>query len=69
MSIYIQRFIDRISGLEARGARDYVMPIAEAKGLYSDITNLLLQLNNTRETAQKSTETEVITVKIDGGSY
>lgn len=69
MSIYIQKFIDRISGLEARGAKDYVMPIAEAKGLYSDITNLLLQLNNLRENQQKAPDNQVIEVKIDGGSY
>ena len=69
MSIYIQKFIDRISGLEARGSKDDIMPLAEAKGLYSDITNLLLQLNDLRENQQKTSENEVITVKLDGGSY
>jgi hypothetical protein len=69
MSIYIQKFIDRISGLEARGSKDYMMPMADAKGLYSDITNLLLQLNNLRENQQKAPDNEIIEVKIDGGSY
>lgn len=70
MSIYIQKFIDRVGGVEARGGKDYTMSIVDAKGLYADITHLLLELNKLREEKpQKEAEDTVIEVKMDGGSF
>jgi len=67
MSLHIQRFVDRLRGQEARGVRDFVMSMADAKDLHADITGLLLEL---QELKQKPTATqEVITVKMDGGSF
>ena len=69
MSLHIQRFIDRLLGSEARGVKDFSMPITDAKGLHADITRLLLDLQNLREeTAEKETD-EVVTVQINGGSF
>lgn len=70
MSAPIQKFIDRLQGLEARGARDLSMTIQEAKSLHAELTRLLLDLNEykSRELAAKSGE-EVIKVEIAGGKF
>ena len=70
MSIYLQKFVDRVRGLEARGAKDLTMSMSDAKDLHADITRLLVDLQNFREnTMLKDTVEEVITVKMDGGSF
>lgn len=72
MSIHLQKFVDRVRGFEARGAREFSMSIQEAKDLHADITRLLLDLQNLREAlAQQQTtgEEQVITVKMDGGAF
>jgi hypothetical protein len=70
MSIFLQKFVDRVRGLEARGARDFVMSMADAKDLHADITRLLIDLQTLREkTMLKDTGDEVITVTIDGGTF
>jgi hypothetical protein len=70
MSIYLQKFVDRVRGLEARGAKDLTMSMADAKDLHADITRLLVDLQNLREnTMLKDTVEEVITIKMDVGSF
>ena len=69
MSIHIQRFVDRLRGFEARGAKDFNMSITDAKDLHSDITRLLLDLQTAKETAIKATQEETITVEMNGGSF
>ena len=69
MSLHLQKFIDRLQGLEARGAKDFNMPISDAKGMHADLTRLLLELNKLKEQAVSSKTDEVITVKMDGGSF
>jgi len=69
MSIYLQKFVDRVRGLEARGAKDFTMSMADAKDLHADITRLLIDLQNLREQSLKAPEEEVITIKMDGGSF
>ena len=67
MSLHINRFVDSIKAHEARGQRDYTMPMRDAKDLHADITKLLLTLEQLRE---KSTQgTEVVEVQITGGSF
>jgi hypothetical protein len=67
--IHIQRFIDRLQGFEARGTKDFIMPVKDAKDLHADITRLLLSLETAREAAEKSTQDQVITVEVGGGSF
>lgn len=67
MSIHIQRFVDRLRGFESRGAKDFIMPLQEAKDLHADITRLLVTLETLRQ-AESSTE-EVIKVEISGGGF
>jgi len=70
MSIYLQKYVDRVRGLEARGAKDFTMSMADAKDLHADITRLLIDLQNLREHSMlKDTGEEIITVKMDGGSF
>ena len=67
--LHLNKFIDRLQGQEARGAKDFVMPIADAKGLHADITRLLLELHDLREQTDKIPQEEVITVQMNGGSF
>ena len=71
MTIQLSKFIERVQGQQARGARDFIMSLKDAQDLHADITRLLLELQALREhtitTLQK--DTEVITVKMDGGTF
>jgi hypothetical protein len=67
--IHIQKFVDRVRGHEARGARDFVMTMTEAKDLHADITRLLLQLQDLQAQAVKNRTDEVIQVQIGGGQF
>ena len=69
MTIHLQKFVDRVRGHEARGARDFVMSMADAKDLHADITRLLIDLQTLRETTVKSPQEDVVTVQIAGGSF
>jgi hypothetical protein len=55
-------------GHEAKGARDFIMPIADAKGMHADLTELLLELRTLKE-AQYNQKEEVIEVKLTGGKF
>jgi hypothetical protein len=71
MTIHLSKFIERVQGQQARGARDFIMSLKDAQDLHADITRLLLELQALREhavtTLQK--DIEVITVKMDGGTF
>jgi hypothetical protein len=69
MSIHLQKFVDRVRGHEARGARDFVMSMTDAKDLHADITRLMLELHNLREQAVTLAEEPVIRVQVGGGSF
>jgi hypothetical protein len=67
MSLHINRFIDRLKAAESRNQRDFTMTLVEARDLHSDITKLLLAL---QEVSAKNTEaTQEIKVEITGGSF
>ena len=69
MSIHLQRFIERLQGFEARGAKDFIMPITDAKGMHADLTQLLLELTALKEQAVTAQDNEVISIKMDGGVF
>jgi hypothetical protein len=69
MTIFLQKFVDRVRGAEARGARDLTMSMADAKDLHADITRLLIELQNLHEQPQISPQEQTITVQIDGGTF
>lgn len=69
MSIHLQRFIERLQGFEARGAKDFTMSMSDAKAIHADLTTLLLQLNNLKEASVNSKSDEIIQINMDGGSF
>ena len=69
MSIHLQRFVERLQGFEARGAKDFIMPITDAKGMHADLTRLLLELTTLKEQAITAQNNEVISIKMDGGPF
>lgn len=66
MSLHINRFIDNIKATEARGGRDVILSLRDAKDLHGDITKLLLTLETLRTQQQKS---ETIEVVVSGGTF
>lgn len=69
MSIHLQKFIDRIQGFEARGTKDFTMPMTDAKGMHADLTRILLELTALKEQAVAARNEEVISVNVEGGSF
>lgn len=69
MSLHLNRFIERLQGFEARGAKDFIMPLSDAKGMHADLTRLLLELTALKEAAVAAKDDEVISVKVEGGSF
>lgn len=69
MTIHIQRFVDRLRGSEARAAKDFIMPINEAKDLHADITKLLLTLQHLQEQQNNTPTDQVIEVQVSGGNF
>jgi hypothetical protein len=67
--IHIQKFIERLQGFEARGARDFTMPIKDAKDLHADLTRLLITLQAARESTVDAAQDSGITVEMKGGSF
>jgi hypothetical protein len=69
MSIHLQKFIDRIQGFEARGAKDFTIPMTDAKGMHADLTRLLLELTALKEQAVTTRDNETISIKMNGGEF
>ena len=67
MTIHLTKFVDRVRGYESRGAKDFIMSMKDAQDLHADITRLLLELQALREPTVM--QEQVITVKMDGGSF
>ena len=67
--IHIQRFVERLQGFEARGQRDYIMTVKEAKDLHADITKLLLVMETLREQSANAEQEQVVRVNLEGGSF
>jgi hypothetical protein len=66
MSIHINRFVDNVKAHESRGAKDFVIPMRDAKDLHADITKLLLVVTQLQQDSQKE---QVITVELSGKSF
>jgi hypothetical protein len=69
MTVHLQRFVDRVRGFEARGAKDFTMSMSDAKDLHADVTRLLLELQTFKENALKEPKNEVVQVSMDGGTF
>lgn len=69
MSIHLHKFVDRVRGLEARGGRDLVMNITDARDLMADITRLLIDLHHVKQSAPGNNTDTVVTINMDGGAF
>ena len=67
MSLHINRFIDNLKAHEARGQRDFSIPMRDAKDLHADITKLLLQITVMQELLQKAND--VVKIEVSGGTF
>jgi hypothetical protein len=69
MTVHLQRFVDRVRGFEARGAKDFTMSMSDAKDLHADVTRLLLELQTFKEKAVIEPKNQTVQVSMDGGTY
>ena len=69
MTVHVTRFVDRVRGHEARGSRDFVMSMTDAKDLHADITRLLAELHELRNQLTARQADETITVQLTGGAF
>lgn len=67
MSLHINRFVDRLRATESRRQPNISMTIQEARDLHSDITKLLLAMEQLRQAQDVSAEP--ITIQLQGGSF
>ena len=65
--IHIKRFLDKMSLLESRHAKDLVLPIAEARGLRDEVAKILSDLHTA--SLEQSAKEEVIKLEITGGRF
>jgi hypothetical protein len=68
MSLHINRFVDNIKAHESRGQKDFSMSMRDAKDLHSDITKLLMTLEQLHNKSAPQKD-EVITLELTGGSF
>ena len=57
--IHITNFIDKIKFFESKNSKDFVMPLREAKNLHSDITKLLLVLQELQTKEEQNSTVEL----------
>lgn len=68
MTLQLQKLINRVRMSDARGERNLMLSITEAKDVVAEITLLMLQLESFRST-QQSSEGTVQDVRVSGGSF
>jgi hypothetical protein len=66
--LHINRFLDRLQQCESRRQRDIVLTLAEARDLHTDITKLLLAMEDLRE-RQNAAATGITEIQVEGGSF
>lgn len=67
--LHLHKFIDRVRGFEARGGKDFVMPMVDAKGMAADIAQLLLELRTYQQQAIADQSDQVIQIQVSGGDF
>jgi hypothetical protein len=68
MSLHINRFLDKIRAAESRQQREVSMTVIEARDLHTDITKLLMVIEELRS-KPTDTKPEIVTVTMDGGTF
>jgi hypothetical protein len=65
--IHIKKFLDIVSHLDSRKAKDLVLPMQDARGLRDEIAKLLTDLHEINN--KTNSKEEVIKVEITGGKF
>ena len=66
MSIHINKFVDKLRGAEARGAKDFIMSIDDARALHAEVTRLLLKLEEYQQFVTKQQDAIQIEIQAPG---
>lgn len=66
--INIKRFIDKVSVVESKQGKDFVMPIAEARGLRDELAKILAD-QYTLNTEKTVPEEPIIQIELKGGTF
>jgi len=69
LSIHLQKFIERVRANDAKGGKDFIMPMKDAKGMAADLTELLLELRAFQTANLAEQQNQVLEIKIDGGKF
>ena len=67
--MHIEKFIERIQGFDARGAKDFIMPMKDAKGLHSEITRLLASLERFHSQNTNDSPDSIMTIEVQGKAF
>lgn len=59
----IKKFIDRVSYLESRGSKDFVITMADARLVRDELSKLLLDVVNNNE------KNEIVKIEVNGGKF
>lgn len=65
--IHIKKFLDLVSHLDSKRAKDLVLPMQDARGLRDEIAKLLSDMHEISNKNNK--KEEVIKVEITGGKF
>lgn len=68
MSLHISRFLDKIRAAEHRQQRNVTLTVNEAKDLHTDITRILLRLEELQR-APAASDNNITQIAVDGGSF
>ena len=66
MSIHINKFVDKLRGAEARGAKDFIISIDDARALHAEVTRLLLKLEEYQQFVTKQQDAIQIEIQAPG---
>jgi len=66
--IYIKRFIDKVSVVESKQNKDFVMPLIEARGLRDELAKILVEYYE-KNTDKKPVDEPVIQIELKAGSF
>ena len=65
--IHIKKFLDLVSHLDSKRAKDLVLPMQDARGLRDEIAKLLSDMHEISNKNNK--KEEIIKVEITGGKF
>jgi Mg2+ and Co2+ transporter CorA len=69
MSIHINRFVDSVKAHESRGQKDFSMSLRDAKDLHSDITKMLLAVNELQRRLLDTNNSQIVNVELSGKDF